>query len=109
MTEPPPEAVFGRWVHSSEESEETAAVYRPEGVDLPPARGRVEIEFHPDGTVIEWEIGPDDVPRPVEGVWIRQSLGRLRLSFPGTGRPDRVADVAEAANGILRLRNEELG
>jgi hypothetical protein len=110
MTEPPPEAMFGSWMESSETDDQGATVYRPEGYDLPKRRGGGGgIELHPDGTVVAWEVGPDDAPRPVKGVWIREGPRRLRLTFPETGRPDRVVEVVEADNEVLRLRQAEPG
>ncbi|WP_231373487.1 hypothetical protein [Nocardia sp. 348MFTsu5.1] len=51
-----------RWWHSFEEDHDDVAVYRPDGFDFPPARGRRGIEIDPDGSVVELGLGADDVP-----------------------------------------------
>jgi hypothetical protein len=62
-----PPQILKRWKHSFEEDENGVEVYRPADKILPPARGRQEIEFHPDGQIVRYVIGPTDVPRPVQG------------------------------------------
>lgn len=51
-----------RWWHSFEEDHDDVAVYRPDGFDFPPARGRRGIEIDPDGSMVELGLGADDVP-----------------------------------------------
>lgn len=51
-----------RWWHSFEEDHDDVRVYRPEGFDFPPARGRRGLELRPDGTCIEFTIGRGDAP-----------------------------------------------
>ena len=39
---------MGTWRHSHEEDTDTESVYRPEGFEFPPSRGRVGYEFRRD-------------------------------------------------------------
>jgi hypothetical protein len=103
MTEPVPRALFRRWRHSFEEDSGSLVVYRPEDFPFPRARGRGGLEFRPDGTAVEWQIGPGDAGLPVAGQWIVERPGRLRLMFPSAGR-DRTVELVAVDVDVLRLR-----
>jgi hypothetical protein len=103
MIEPPPAALFRRWFHSFEEDDGSSTVYRPEDFPFPRARGRAGLEFRPDGTLVDWQIGPGDAGRPVEGRWLLEGPGRLRLVFP-SGGPDRMVELIAVEDDVLRLR-----
>jgi len=62
-----------RWWHSFEEDHDDVAVYRPDGFEFPPARGRRGIEVEPDGSVVELGLGRDDVP----GQRLNESTGAV--------------------------------
>ncbi len=72
--------LFKRWVHVREEDHDGVAVYRPAGSDLPPARGRDEIEFRPDGSFVDHPIGRGDAPDDRPGTWSRRADGALEVS-----------------------------
>ena len=74
-----------RWVHVAEEDTEDEEVYRPADSPLPPARGRTSLEFRPDGTYLESEPGPVDVPESSTGSWSLEG-DRLVLEKEG-GEP----------------------
>jgi hypothetical protein len=101
-----PEALFRRWQHSFEEDDDMAAVYRPADFPFPRARGREGIEFRPDGTVVDWQIGPGDRSQPVEGRWILEQSGRIRLTF-GAGISDRTIELLAVDDDVLRLRKAD--
>lgn len=66
------EIIFGnRYYHSYEEDKHTAGikVFRKEGYDFPPARGRRGFQLEKDGTFIAYEIAPADGPLPIKGKW----------------------------------------
>ena len=44
-------------------------VYRGEGFNFPPARGRDGIEFRRDGTFVDWGIGAGDNQQGITGHW----------------------------------------
>jgi hypothetical protein len=81
----------------------SSVVYRPEDYPFPRARGRNGLDFRSDGTVIEWQIGPGDAGQPVEGRWVFERPGRLRLLFPSEGR-ERTIELVTVEPGVLRLR-----
>lgn len=64
-----PRALYQCWFHSREEDGPDKIVYRPVGFPFPPARGRVGIEFRPDGGVTHYAISPRDGSRGVSGRW----------------------------------------
>jgi hypothetical protein len=70
-----------RWWHSFEEDHDDVAVYRPDGFDFPPARGRRGIEIDPDGSVVELGLGADDVP----GRRLHESTGSPTLEIVHRG------------------------
>jgi hypothetical protein len=102
--EQPPPQLFGRWLHSFEEGREQA-VYRPVGYPFPRARGRAGLEFRPDGTVVEWRIGPGDAGLPVEGQWVLDVHRVLRLTVPGAAGT-REVDMGTVEDGVLRVRGD---
>jgi hypothetical protein len=99
-----PNAIFRRWGHSFEEDTGDIMVYRPADYPFPAARGRAGIEFRPDGTLIDWTIGPADAPRGVTGYWRIESPGRVRISFEGNVQASRTLEILECDVGVLRIR-----
>jgi hypothetical protein len=57
-------------VHAHEEDTEDEMVFRPEGTDLPPSRGRMAFELRADGTFVEAGLGAADVPEEATGSWV---------------------------------------
>lgn len=95
--------ISGRWLHSFEEDSGDVRVYRPEGYDFPPARGRAGIELLPDGTFIDMQIGPTDAHQNVQGRWEYVGTGIIRLSFDDPQR-DRAVEIVECGEQKLCLR-----
>ncbi|MEE2033714.1 hypothetical protein [Rhodococcus chondri] len=86
-------ALHRRWWHSFEEDHDGIEVYRPDGFDFPPARGRGGIEFRDDGTAVEWTSGRADAPEAYEGTWQPEADGEsLEVATTG-GRPRSVRVV----------------
>lgn len=99
-----PDEIFRIWIHSFEEDTNKITVYRPVEYDFPRARGREGIEFRPDGVFIDWEIGPTDASRGVNGRWEMEDPGRVRVSFEGNVRPPRILEILQIDAGILKVR-----
>ena len=99
-----PDEIFRRWGHSFEEDEGDVRVYRPAEYDFPRARGRAGIEFRPDGTFIDWVIGPGDATEPVNARWQTEAPGRVVASFEGEARPARAFEIVEVGPDVLKLR-----
>lgn len=69
MSELPPE-LFRRWLYTPEEDTDDEEVYRPADYPFPPTRAaRRAVEFHPDGTYVEYRAGPGDRAEPRHGHW----------------------------------------
>jgi len=103
MTELPNE-IFQEWMHSFEEDTNGITVYRPIEYDFPRARGRGGIEFMPDGVFINWEIGPSDASRGINGHWEMEGPGRVHVSFESNVRPPRILEILQIDAGILKVR-----
>lgn len=91
-----------RWVHSHEEDDGEEMVFRPSSFDLPPARGRRQIELRPDGSLLEAFPGPADAPEEAGGSW---SLEGDKLALrPEGDRPPEEWKVVTAEDDLLRLK-----
>jgi hypothetical protein len=99
-----PNEIFRRWGHSFEEDEGDVTVYRPAEYEFPRARGRAGIEFRPDGSFIDWTIGPADARQPVSGDWRTEGPGRVRVSFQGESRTPRVLEILQSDADVLKVR-----
>ena len=89
------EQVSGRWVHAHEEDTENEMVFRPEGTDLPPARGRMAFELRADGTFAETGLGATDVPEEGTGSWALEG-DLITLSQGATQGVPREMEVVTA-------------
>jgi hypothetical protein len=76
-----------RWVHAQEEDTDGEMVFRPAEEELPPARGRLSLELRADGTMIERQPGPGDLPEEAAGSW--ELLDDDVLSWKPEDRPER--------------------
>jgi len=94
--------LHGRWMHSFEEDHDGVLVYRPEGYDFPPARGRDGIEFRPDGSYVDWAIGRGDASEPRPGVWQPAPGGRVQVST--AAGEQRVLEVVRLEPDRLEVR-----
>ncbi len=99
-----PKEIFRRWGHSFEESTSEITVYRPAEYEFPRARGRAGIEFRPDGTFIDWVIGPDDARRGVNGHWQIETPVRVRVFFEGDVRAPRILEILQCDATVLRVQ-----
>lgn len=61
--------LVGTWRHSHEEDTATESVYRPEGFEFPPARGRVGFTFGADKSCIYIGIAARDGSAREAGTW----------------------------------------
>jgi hypothetical protein len=94
-----------RWWHSFEEDHDDIAVYRPEGFDLPRARGRRGLEIGPDGTFLELGIGRGDETEPHPGLW-RSDAGPKRLDVTTWSGDRRTMHVVRLDDDRLELRTD---
>jgi hypothetical protein len=97
------ELLFRRWMHSREEDAGDLRVYRPEGYDLPPARGRRGLEFRPDGELVVYGPGPADKPQAEPGRWEPAGERRARVRLPAAGEP-RELEIVSVEPDRLTLR-----
>ena len=96
------EQLLRRWGHSFEEDHDDVAVYRPAEYDFPRARGRDGIEFRPDGSYIDWVVGPGDAREPRGGRWRLEGDGRIRVTTEAD--QERVVEVLSVSPDRLELR-----
>ena len=96
------EQLLRRWGHSFEEDHDDVRVYRPAEFDFPRARGRDGIEFRPDGSYIDWVVGPGDAREPRGGRWQLEGAGRIRVTT--SADTERVVEVLSVSPDRLELR-----
>jgi hypothetical protein len=92
-----------RWIHSHEEDGPEEMVFRPEGFEFPPSRGRRVLDLHPDGSCTEQAPGPTDVPQESAGEWELQD-DELVLRGGQEGAGSRAMHVLEADGERLVVR-----
>jgi hypothetical protein len=100
--------VSGRWVHAHEEDTEDEMVFRPEGTDLPPSRGRMAFELRADGTFAEAGLGATDVPEEATGSWALEG-DTIKLSDGATQGVPREMEVVTADEEKLVILKRRAG
>jgi hypothetical protein len=103
----PPE-VFNSWIHSHEEDNGGAQVYRPEGFKFPPSRGRAGFEIKKDGNFIDHPIAPADGNETVPGKWEPAREKKIKVTFPT--KPDRkpfTLEIVSCDSKVLRVKRTE--
>jgi hypothetical protein len=100
--EGPPAALFRRWVRSHEEDAGDIEVFRPQGFDFPPARGRPELEINEDGTLTAYQIGPGDGLEPVKGTWTATTASSLELTLANGEKS--TLDIDSVSDEVLNVR-----
>lgn len=95
-------ALHGRWVHAHEQDSEDEMVFVPAGTELPPSRGRRELELGEAGEAVEGGPGATDRPEARPARWRLSDEGELIISDPG-GREAWRARVLAAGERRLVL------
>jgi len=75
-------ALRGRWVHAHEQDSGDEMVFVPAGTELPPSRGRRELELGEGGEATEGGPGPTDRPEARPARWELTNDGELILRSP---------------------------
>jgi hypothetical protein len=88
MAQLEPGLLHRRWVHAHEEDSGGGMVFRPEGLPLPPSRGRRSLDLRSDGTLSERGPGPDDRLEEHGGTW--RLDGRELVLVHGGGIEERL-------------------
>ncbi len=82
-----------KWNFQATEENGTVRVYRPEGYELPPSRGRNSYEFKEDGTAYFYTFGPTDRPVTKEGTWKKGEEEKTVLLL-----------LSEGSSQVLRIK-----
>ena len=98
----------GRWVHAHEEDTPDEMVFRPDGTDLPPSRGRMTFELRSDGTFAEAGLGATDVPEEATGSWALEG-DTITLSEGVPQGVPRQMEVVTAEDARLVIRKRRHG
>jgi hypothetical protein len=93
-------ALYGTWWRVPEEDAPGVAVYRKEGVPLPPARGRTGFTLHKAGRATLHGPGPTDRRESKESRWRLDADGRLHVE----GMSDASAAITELSDDKMMLK-----
>jgi hypothetical protein len=97
------QCLFRSWGHSREEDGDGLTVYRPAGFAFPLSRGRDWIDFRPDGTMVHYDLGPDDRSRGIDGSWTDVG-GRTLEIRKGPDVKSRRVTIVECDQSVLKVR-----
>src|SRR5262245_33485252 len=97
----------GKWLHAHEEDRGGRTTLRPASHALPPARGRVGYEFHPDGRLSCWRPGSTDRTEQATGTWRLDPDGRIEIRLPGKATTTMGVVTADADRLVLCSNDEE--
>lgn len=74
--------LLGTWHHSVEEQNGDTLVFRPDGYELPKARGREKMEFHKNDEFVYHQIAPTDGFLKLRGTYtIKKDENELVLLY----------------------------
>lgn len=90
--------LVGTWIHSHEEDSGAERVYRREGFDFPPSRGRDGFRLEADGSAETIGPGPADVPGSAPASW---RLTDDELTISGLAGLERLRITELAAGRIV--------
>jgi hypothetical protein len=93
-------ALYGTWWRVPEEDAPGVAVYRKEGVPLPPARGRRGFTLHKEGRATLHGPDPTDRRESKETSWKLDAQGQLHVDGSG----DDAAAITELSEDKLTLK-----
>jgi hypothetical protein len=103
----PPAQLFKRWHHSHEEDHDDIQVFRPADYALPRARGRMGIEFRPDGTSTRYGIGRGDAPTIEPGRWQMIGSNRIQVqSQAAAGARVSNLEIVRLDDNVLEVRQQ---
>jgi hypothetical protein len=101
-----PTALRGRWRHAHEQDSEDEMVFVPADTELPPSRGRRELELGEGGEASEGGAGPTDRPETRPARWELTDDDDLIIRTPDGEEAWRARVVsAEADRLVLAKRS----
>lgn len=96
--------LYQHWIHSHEEDLEDIKTYRPASFDFPPSRGRVGMEFKPNGSYIEHKIGANDAPVAVLGKYSKNNQGNFILTPDDKSKKTREFQLIELNKDFIKIK-----
>jgi hypothetical protein len=96
-----PEGLVQHWVHSHEDDQANLQVFRRQGFEFPPSRGRRALDFHDDGTLTFHDIAPTDGLVKVDGYWFAENDGNVFIQFSDPQRSGFALRIGELRSDKL--------
>ncbi len=97
-------ALRGRWVHAHERDTDEHMVFVPADTELPPSRGRRELDLGEGGEGTEAGPGPTDRPEARAARWELTDDDDLVIRSPEGGEAWRALVVSADADQLVLAR-----
>jgi hypothetical protein len=94
-------ALRGRWVHAHERDTDEHMVFVPADTELPPSRGRRELDLGEGGEATEAGPGPTDRPEARAARWELTDDDELVIQSPEGGEGWRARVVSADADRLV--------
>ena len=101
--------LLGHWIHSHEEDQGGVRAYRPATYKFPLSRGRVGMEFRPDGKLVYFGIARGDGSESLPGSWVLEGPDRVRISVKSPRIQPFVLQVVSCDGDVLKVRPVDQG
>ena len=100
--------LYRKWVSSYEdEKSDGVLVYRPDGYAFPPSRGRKAVSFQKDGSMVRFDIAPNDGQKIVMGRWERTKLpNTMKVTVQGSEIDVYFVEVVSVGKDMLKIRRK---
>jgi hypothetical protein len=96
--------MLGHWIHSHEEDAQGVMVYRREGYNFPPSRGRIGFDFREGGELVYFGIGRADGSEQFSGSWAIEASNRVRINVNSDRIRPFVLHVVACDDQALKVR-----
>ncbi|UGU15414.1 hypothetical protein LS482_17240 [Sinomicrobium kalidii] len=99
--------LLGVWYHAVEEqTDDSISIFRPEGYELPRARGREKMMFNPDNSYIYYQIAPADGYLELKGDFkLDKENNELDISYiKDQKKHKKKYKIVQLNTDILRLK-----
>ena len=100
-------ALYGHWVHSSEEDTAEETVFRPPDYNFPPSRGRDAFKLGRDNSFVSAGTGATDVSKVSAGRWRTDNRDGIKI-FVEFGSNQEVIEVISVDKGQLKIRKKNV-
>jgi len=96
--------LYQQWIHVFEEDNPSAKMYRPQGYEISPARGRESFEIQKGGALIFKGFGPTDAPISFTGQWKISGKNQIDFQFDTNPELNRTLEIIALTQTYLVVK-----